>query len=113
MRSFDGAAVIEPGSDIHWTELDGIVVMVDERTGELHQLNPTASIVWQCLDGRSSLEEIASDIAEVAGADPEMVLSDIVALATDLDSRSVLAGSAEPAPPVENSVGVMPLRPDP
>jgi hypothetical protein len=59
-------------------------VLVDEGTGHAEVVNHTASIVWQCLDGQSSLGEIATDLADVFGVDREVVLADVLSLVTSL-----------------------------
>lgn len=99
MSGLDLESVIEPHEAITWAELEGIVVVVDERTAGLHQLNATASIVWQCLDGSSTLREIGLDIADALDEDPDRVLADIVVLAQDLHERHLLAGSPPPDVP--------------
>jgi peroxiredoxin len=52
-------------SDVSIVERDGELVLVDPLTGAVHVLNPTAAIVWQCLDGSGSVDEIGIDIADV------------------------------------------------
>ena len=52
-------------SDVSMAEREGEMVLVDRLTGAVHVLNPTAAIVWQCLDGSGSVDEIGIDIADV------------------------------------------------
>lgn len=50
----DGLAVVE---------LDGEAVIYVEETGDLHHLNPTATIVFGLCDGTATMREISSEIA--------------------------------------------------
>lgn len=52
-------------TDLALVELDGEAVIYDERTGNLHHLNSTATLVFHLLDGRTSIEDVAREIAEV------------------------------------------------
>ena len=45
-------------------ELDGEAVVYDEASGELHHLNPAATIVLSLCDGTLSIEEMASAVSE-------------------------------------------------
>jgi hypothetical protein len=80
-----------PRRSLVWVEVDGELVVADEESGGLHLLNPTAALVFSCLDGASTLEEIAGDIAAELGSDPAQVTADVVALARQLQAMGVLA----------------------
>jgi PqqD family protein of HPr-rel-A system len=54
-------------------ELDGEAVVYDERTGDLHHLNPTATVVLTLCDGTSSIRQMAEDIANAVGVSLEQV----------------------------------------
>ncbi len=41
---------------VAWRFVDEAVVVFDERTGSLHELNPTAGMVWELLDGNRAHE---------------------------------------------------------
>lgn len=71
-------------------ELDGETILYEEDSGGLHVLNPTATLVWRCLDGAVSLGELADDIAAALGADPIEVGRDLLALAQQLDDEGLL-----------------------
>ena len=51
--------------DLAVVELDGETVIYDESNGNLHHLNPTATIVFSLCDGTATIGELA---AEIAGA---------------------------------------------
>ena len=54
--------------DLTVVELDGEAVIYDEISGDLHRLNPTATIVFSFLDGSATLEELAGDLAGAYGS---------------------------------------------
>ncbi|HZA41031.1 MAG TPA: HPr-rel-A system PqqD family peptide chaperone [Actinomycetota bacterium] len=49
--------------DLTTVELDGEAVIYDDRTGDLHHLNSTATIVAKLCDGSATIRELAIDIA--------------------------------------------------
>jgi hypothetical protein len=69
---------------VDWAELDGEVVLFNERTAQIRVLSPTAGLVWRLLDGEASLAELAHDLAAELDADEGQVRADVVALARRL-----------------------------
>jgi len=84
-------------SDVAGVEVDGEMVLYDDSQRRLHRLNPTAALVWQCLDGSASLREIAGDVAEAFSSDPQTVLADIVAVAGQFAEEGLLEGTERDA----------------
>ena len=90
-------------------EVGGEAVILEEVSQRLHLLNPTASLLWACFDGLSSVADIAADLAEVLDARVEDVISDSVALVRLLEADGLLVPakpSVPSVPPVINSAGV-------
>ncbi len=54
-------------------ELDGEAVIFDERTSDLHHLNPTATIVFGLCDGSATIADISKDISQAFGMPAEEV----------------------------------------
>jgi PqqD family protein of HPr-rel-A system len=77
--------------DVAWAEIDGEVVIYDPERTTSHLLNPSAAAIWISLDGRTSLAEIAADLAETFGVDPTSILADVVSAATALDRQGLIA----------------------
>jgi PqqD family protein of HPr-rel-A system len=82
-------------SDLTVVELDGEAVVYDERSGDLHHLNPTAMVVFSQLDGTVSVRELAGEIAEVLGTSPEEIERQVVGVVSDFGE----AGLLEPVRP--------------
>lgn len=51
-------------ADVTVTELDGEAVIYDERSGDLHHLNGSATLVLGLCDGSTTLEEMSIAIAD-------------------------------------------------
>ena len=85
-----------PSPTVTMVAIGDETVLVDERTGHAEVVNHTASIVWQCLDGRSTLAEIATDLAEVFGVDRQVVLADVLSLVTSLATLHYVDDTVEP-----------------
>jgi hypothetical protein len=78
--------------DVAHVEVDGEVVLYDDAAGVMHRLNPTASVLYACMDGTGTLAEIAGDLARAYGADTDVVLADVVAVTRDLGDKGLLLG---------------------
>jgi len=57
--------VRNPG--VHSVELDKEAVLYDEPTGRLHMLNPSATLIWTCLDADVTGGELAAELADAFG----------------------------------------------
>jgi hypothetical protein len=61
----DATAVLSRAESVLWMEVDDEIVVYDPRTEQSVVLGGSAGLLWQCLDGVSTIEEIALDMAEV------------------------------------------------
>lgn len=77
--------------DLTVVELDGEVVIYDERAEDIHHLNPTASIVFSLCDGRSTVKEMARDIAEAFGVTEDQVEQEVRPLLREFRKAGLLA----------------------
>ena len=78
--------------DLTVVELDGEAVIYDERTGELHHLNPTATIVFDLCDGTQTIPQMAADIAAAFGMPLAEVEPQVRTVVADLRSAALLKG---------------------
>jgi PqqD family protein of HPr-rel-A system len=84
--------------DLSLVTLDGETVVWDGTTGDVHYLNPTASIVFELCDGTGSVEELAADIADAFGMPVEQVQADVLAIVTQYREAGLLRGTVKLAP---------------
>jgi hypothetical protein len=81
-------------------ELDGELVLYSESEGVLggpggmERLNPTAAAIWSCFDGSGTIDEIASDVAEVFGIERAVALSSVIELTRQLGAAGLIEGIA-------------------
>ncbi|MEW6297488.1 MAG: PqqD family protein [Thermodesulfobacteriota bacterium] len=59
--------------------VDGETVVLDRQKGLIHQLNHTASYIWDQCDGTSPVEAIAARFSEAFAVDGETAAKDVTA----------------------------------
>lgn len=91
-------------ADLTVVELDGEAVIYDEINGDLHRLNPTATMVFSFLDGSATLDELAADIAEAYGMPLDQVTAQVRELMDQFAESHLLVGT-EPEPEVDGDDG--------
>lgn len=62
--------------DVTVREIDGEIVVLDERTGYIHQLNPSASFIWRLCNGENSSHDIAKMMARAFDVDEAIAAKD-------------------------------------
>jgi hypothetical protein len=70
--------------------VDGEVVVLDRRSDLIHQLNPTASYIWDRCDGQSTVAEIANQLAAAFDVDAKTAIQDVATTIMQLQSRGLL-----------------------
>ncbi len=70
--------------------IEGEVVILDREAGKVHQLNPTASCIWNNCDGSSSVGLIAERLAAMFDVAPEAALRDVEVLVGELQGLGLL-----------------------
>ncbi len=76
--------------DVAWVAIDREAVVHHPAGSTAYVLDPMAAVLWQCLDGESTLAEVLADIAEVVGAP----LADVTAGCLPVVTSWVEAGIA-------------------
>ena len=74
-------------ADLTTRDVNGETLILDRKHEDVHQLNNSASYVWQCCDGRMTSHDIAvamamdfSIVLEAAERDVASLISQLVAL---------------------------------
>lgn len=91
--------------DLAVVELDGEAVIYDDRNGELHHLNPTATIVFSICDGSATVKELSAEISREFGVSEDEVERQIRALLREFRKAELLDGAPKPAPEPEGRIG--------
>ena len=72
--------------------LDDESVLLDPATGSSHLLDAPGTLIVQCLDGVSTIGEIADDIADELGLDRATIENDVLTLVRTLGEQGLLQG---------------------
>ena len=75
-------------------DADGAAIL-DVSRGLLSTLNHTGAFIWQRLRAGESTEEIVDGLVEVTGEEREIVMADVRAFLTVLESKHLLATAPE------------------
>ncbi|HWP58354.1 MAG TPA: PqqD family protein [Candidatus Acidoferrales bacterium] len=65
-------------TDVRTRLIDGETIVLDRRQELVHQLNRTASYIWQRLDGQRTPAEIAEQICQAFEVDEATALKDVL-----------------------------------
>jgi Coenzyme PQQ synthesis protein D (PqqD) len=77
-------------SDVSVRRIEGERVVLDRRAGLIHQLNHTASYIWDRCDGQLTVAEIAAQLAMTFDVDARTAARDVVTLISQFQSVGVL-----------------------
>ncbi len=77
-------------SDVNVRVLDGETVVLDRQGAMIHQLNRTASYIWEKCDGQSTLAEIENQMAEAFDVDRKTAAKDLAAILWQLRQLNLL-----------------------
>jgi hypothetical protein len=72
--------------------VDGEMVVLDRRAERIHQLNPTASFIWDRCDGDRSLEQIAGGMMEAFEVDWQTAAQDVTETVKQFAELGLLEG---------------------
>ena len=84
------AASIEDSDFTISREVNGETLVLDGRAELIHQLNPTASFIWQQAQSGNEAGEIASALAEQYDVDLETAHRDVAATLTRLKELNLV-----------------------
>ena len=63
--------------DLETRTVDDETVILDRDGERIHQLNATASFIWDCCDGERDTKAIAAELAEAFGVEPDLTVKDV------------------------------------
>jgi hypothetical protein len=71
-------------SDVNVRVVDGEVVILDRQAELIHQLNHTASYIWDRCDGHSTAAEIATQLVTAFDVDASTAIHDVATTVSQL-----------------------------
>jgi hypothetical protein len=81
--------VLVQAEDLVVERFDDGVVLWAPSTETLHRLDLQGTAVWDLLDGQRSLQDIATELAEVFQVDRAIILPDVVTYTSQLRTLSL------------------------
>lgn len=89
-------SVCVPSEDVVSREIEGELIIVPIASGigdmedELYTLNETGRAIWQRLDGKRTLREVAADLTENFNDPLDQITRDVLGIAGELVKRGIL-----------------------
>jgi len=84
----------EQNPSLAWRSIEGEVVVISPEEGIMHELNETASFIWNLADGKHTSVEIANRLAEEFEVPLEVACADTEELIALLRDRHLLLDSS-------------------
>ncbi len=81
--------------EISWRVIEDEAVLVDRDEGEMLRLNPIATEIWQAIDGKRNLTEIADYICKRFDVKPRKAQKDVRRFVQQLLRREMVKEIAE------------------
>jgi hypothetical protein len=70
--------------------VEGEMVVMDKESEQIHQLNQTASFIWQLCDGEHDRQQIAEELATAFQVDTETAQQDVADTLEKLEEIGLL-----------------------
>ncbi|HEY3209496.1 MAG TPA: PqqD family peptide modification chaperone [Actinomycetota bacterium] len=93
-EDIDGSFVPRIRPEVNGVEVDGEAVLVIEGPWSIHWLNQISTVVFDELDGVSTVDDVADRLSRAFQADPEVVRNDVLDLTRQLGRGGFLEGVA-------------------
>jgi hypothetical protein len=77
-------------SDLVYRKVEAETVILNRNESVLHQLNETASLIWDCCDGTHSIGGIAGRLAAEYDVDAGISRNDVERVVSDLKKLNLL-----------------------
>lgn len=82
--------VLERRREVAWRTFEGEAILVVTLSDEICHLNPVASFIWETLDGRQNLRQVAVAVSTEFEVEKEGALRDTLEFAAYLLERGVV-----------------------
>jgi hypothetical protein len=77
-------------SDVNARLVEGEAVLLDRTADLVHQLNETASFIWERCDGRSTPQDIADQLVDAFETDPVTAAASVMDALRRFDELGLL-----------------------
>ena len=86
-------------SDLNFGIVDGETVVLDRKGNFIHQLNQTATCVWERCDGKTSGAELALQLTEAFDVNPKAAAEDVAAIVLQFRKLNLLEPTSSDGTP--------------
>lgn len=73
-----------------YRKIENEIYIVDVKNSLLYKLNPTATVVWECIKKGKDLNKIVRYVTEEYEVDIETAISDIKQLLADMEQKGLI-----------------------
>src|SRR5260221_7080584 len=87
-------------TDLSVRVVDNETIVFDRRQGRIHQLNPTASLIWACCDGQHSVDAIVAAVQRAFEVPCDLAVHDVHRLLHELQQHQLLILTPDATSPV-------------
>jgi hypothetical protein len=77
-------------SNLPYRNIEGEIIILNREEGVLHQLNPTASFIWNCCDGTVDVPEIVDRLTNAYEIDSATCRKDVDEVLNKLQTLNLL-----------------------
>ena len=77
-------------SDLSYRTINGEALILNRAEKRLHQLNPTASLIWDCCDGAADITAIIDRLTSAYEVDPSTARKDVEEVLSQLRRSNLL-----------------------
>jgi hypothetical protein len=102
------ARVVVTSEDIVSKIVDGEAILINLSTGTYYSLDGTGAVVWAMLQGGTSADEIATELAERYSVAREKTAEDVARLVDELTEEGLLLPADDDAAPARPEVDLPP-----
>lgn len=68
---------VDKTAHLAWRIIEGQAFIVNTKTSHLHELNMTATFVWEHIDGKNGIDELAKLLSGEYDIDPSAAAKDV------------------------------------
>jgi hypothetical protein len=83
-------SIVRRDPRVAYVVLDGEGVLYHESIGEAHIFNPTATLIWEALDGHRDLASVVDEFGRLSGAPVDVIAQDVIAAVNDFDRLGLI-----------------------
>ena len=77
-------------ADVKWKQIGKDGILLDLKSGDYFEVDEIALAIWKMLNGKSSLEKIASKLAKKYGAPEKTIQKDLAEFISELKKKKLL-----------------------